>query len=201
MSQRYLISMTACNRPGVLAVITNSLAELGGNTLELKQSLVFDHISLLASIDFPDHRAENVIVDHLLSAGQSFDLEVVLKSLPEEKPESNFNSDGYRAFLKIHGTDKPGVVRKICSIMGKQLIDIRDFYAVGDEGKETFSMAAELLIPNRTNYEHVETELQNLAKENGFEASLHRIEKDRDRETSTLWPQNVNLLVEQLQKS
>lgn len=199
MPKRYLVSMTASNRPGVLAVITNSLSELGGNTLELKQSLVFGHLSLLASIDFPDHRNENVIVEHLVSAGQAFELDVKLKSLSLETKERVPN-EAYRSFLIIHGNDSPGVIRKFCSLLGRELIDIQDFYGVGDQESKTFSMAAELLIPTRTDYNRIEEDLQSLASKNNLEISLHQV-KDEDRNTSTRWPQNVNLLVEKMQKS
>ena len=193
MTKRYILSVTARNRPGLLAAITNALAELGGNTLEMKQSLVQQHFNLLVAIEFADHRTKQVIVDHLLSIGKPYQMELTLKEQNDSEVISLDQEEICRCFITVHGKDAPGAIRGICTLLGRELIDITDFYAVGHEESNTFLMAAELSVPVNTNQERVQNELMLHAKENDLTLEMYHVESAQDQHSH--FPRNVNLLV------
>ena len=79
MSKRYIITFMAANRVGILAAVTTSLAELGGDIQEVSQTVMQRFFTIIMSAEFPENRDPSVIIDHIRGVCRPFGVEVNLK--------------------------------------------------------------------------------------------------------------------------
>ena len=57
MPKEYIITMTAANRVGILAAVTNAMAELDADLKEARQTVVRRFFTMIFSAEFPKSRA------------------------------------------------------------------------------------------------------------------------------------------------
>src|SRR5579863_5909896 len=147
MSKRYIITLMATNRVGILAAVTTSLAELGGDIQEVSQTVMQRFFTIIMSAEFPDTRDRSVIVDHIRGLCRPFGVEVNLKD-PEEETLQDVQSEGIeKYYLTAEGKDKPGMIRQISARLAQEGIDITDVYARRADQGQTFVMVMELAVP------------------------------------------------------
>jgi predicted amino acid-binding ACT domain protein len=72
MPRRYVITLTAANRVGILAAVTEALSQLGGNLVEIRQTVVQKFFTIILAADFPDERLPHVVADHIRDIGRPF---------------------------------------------------------------------------------------------------------------------------------
>ena len=70
MAKQCIITLTAANRIGILAAVTNAMDELGGDLQEVSQTVVQKFFTLILAAEFPAHRELQVIVDHIRDVGR-----------------------------------------------------------------------------------------------------------------------------------
>ena len=169
MSGRYFITMTSQDRPGVLAAVTTALAELGGDMKYATQTVVHGLFTMTVAAEFPPHRNRDAIRDHLLDVGRAYDMEVLIRDMPPE--ETLMRQEGERFFLSITGKDAPGVVRAICALLARELVDIQRMFAVPSSPK-TFSLVMQINIPGQLQIESLAKELESFGAINGLEIAL-----------------------------
>ena len=111
MSKRYIISLMAANRVGILSAVTQALDDLGANLLEVSQTVMQKYFTIILAADFPDERDPKVIVDHIRDACSQYGVQVNLKIPDEEllQNEQNIQTDQY--FLTITGYDQKGTAQ------------------------------------------------------------------------------------------
>ncbi len=173
MSKRYVISITAANRVGLLAAIGTALHELGGNIDELCQTVMQDFFSVLFAADFPDNRPPQVIHDHLHDACRAYGASVTVRD-PEAEPfERPQATDTRTWYLSIEGQDRPGLMGRISSKLAGRRIDVRESYGKRDDQSQSFFMAVKLAAPAKVDRQAFEAELAELANELGLSVRLY----------------------------
>ena len=85
MTKRYLISVMAANRVGILTALTNALEELGANLVEVQQNVMQQFFTLMLAADFPEQRTPDVVVDHIRGICRPFGGDVIIKDPQIEK--------------------------------------------------------------------------------------------------------------------
>jgi glycine cleavage system transcriptional repressor len=172
MTKRYIITLTAANRVGILAAVTTSLAELGGDIQEVSQTVMQRFFTIIMSAEFPDHREPAIIVEHIRGVCQHFGVEVNLKD-PEQEVLQDVPAEGVeKYYLTAEGDDKPGMVRQVSARLAQEGIDITDVFARrADEGK-TFVMVMELAVPIGVDALALQRELEQIGSAVGLTASL-----------------------------
>jgi len=147
MCKRYVISIMAANRVGIVSAITTSLEELGANLIEISQTVLQKYFTIILAAEFPDHRSRDVIVAHLHDYCRPFNVDINIKS-PDDDELQEFPAEGFeRYYLTITGDDQPGMIREITSRISQECIDISDLYAKkADDG--TFAVIMELIVPS-----------------------------------------------------
>ncbi len=148
MSKRYIITLMAANRVGILAAVTTSLAELGGDIQEVSQTVMQRFFTIIMSAEFPEHRDPSVIIDHIRGVCRPFGVEVNLKDPKAETLQELPNEGTEKYFLTAEGEDKPGMIRQISARLAQEEIDITDVFARRAENGKTFVMVMELAVPN-----------------------------------------------------
>jgi glycine cleavage system transcriptional repressor len=172
MSKRYIITLMAANRVGILAAVTTSLAELGGDIQEVSQTVMQGFFTIIMAAEFPENRDPSVIVDHIRGVCRPFGVEVCLKD-PKVEVMQPAAPDGIeKYYLTAEGQDKPGMVRQISARLAQEAIDITDVFARRADEGQTFVMVMELAVPPGVDALALRRELEQLGSAVGLSASL-----------------------------
>ena len=173
MPKRYIITLTAANRVGVLAAVGTALDELGGNIHELSQTVMQKFFSIILAADFPDSREPQVILDHLRDACRPFGGEICLKDPDVEELREDREGEYRTYYLTVEGKDRPGVLRRISSRLAERQIDITDLYGVREDESQTFHAAMGLAIPAGVQTKPLQDDLQQLGQSLGLSFRLY----------------------------
>lgn len=146
MAKQYVMTLTAANRVGILAAVSNAIAELGGDVQEVSVTVLQKFFSIILSADFPDHRESQVIVDHIRDIGRPYGMEVCLKDTDAELPQNGTNDATESYYLRITGRNQPGTMRLVAARLAQDGVDIADLYAVRNNSDE-FEMVLEIAVP------------------------------------------------------
>lgn len=148
MSKRYIMTVLAANRTGILAALANALDELGGNMRDVSQAVIHKFFAMIMATDFPDHQDPEVIAGHIRAVCAPFGAEVTLRD-----PEIDFGFDGEteptpkeRYVLTLAGPDRPGVLRFLAHRLSLDGINLVDLQGRSEED-QSFLAAMELSVP------------------------------------------------------
>lgn len=146
MAKQYVMTLTAANRVGILAAVSNAIAELGGDVQEVSVTVMRQFFTIILSADFPDHREAGVIVDHIRDIGRPYGLEVCLKDPDTEAVQDQPADETEAYYLRITGRNQPGTMRLVAARLAQDGVDIADLYAIRNQADE-FEMVLEIAVP------------------------------------------------------
>jgi glycine cleavage system transcriptional repressor len=172
MARKYIITLMAANRVGILAAVTTSLTELGGDLQEVSQTVMQNFFTIIMAAEFPDHRDPDVILEHIRGVCRPFGIEVSLKDPSRETLQEAPTGGFERYFLTAEGEDRPGMIRQISARLAQDGIDITDLYARRGEHDRLFVMVMELAVPLGVNALVLQKELEELGSAVGLSAAL-----------------------------
>ena len=172
MAKRYIITLMAANRVGILAAITTALAELGGDLQEVSQTVMQKFFTIILAAEFPDHRDPQVIVDHMRDIGRPYGLQVSLKDPVNEELQDDPHAATEQYLLTVTGHDEPGIIRQISSRLSTEGIDITDLYALRGDADRSFVMVLELAVPPGVDALALQDDLERLGSSVGLSASM-----------------------------
>ena len=172
MPKRYIITLMAANRVGILASVTTALAELGGDLVEVSQTVMQKFFTIIMAAEFPEHRQPQVIIDHLRDVCRPYGVEVNLKDPAQEALQDPPPGGVEKYFLTLTGEDKPGIIRQITSRMAREGIDVTDLYARRSDADRSFVVVMELAVPAGVHALALQQELEQMGSAVGLSASL-----------------------------
>ncbi len=177
MAKRYIMTVLAANRTGILAALANALDELGGNIRDVSQAVIHKFFAVIMAADFPEDQDPEVIVDHIRAVCRPFGAEVTLRD-----PSEEMGFDGEteptpkeRYVLTLSGPDRPGVLRFLAHRLALDGIDLVDLQGRQQESTQTFLAAMELSVPPGTDALHLCEELRQEFQSDGITVTMqHR---------------------------
>jgi len=172
MAKRYIVTLMAANRVGILAAVTTALDELGSDLQEVSQTVMRGYFTIIMAAEFPDHRDAQVIVDHIQGVCQPYGVQVCLKELEQDALQDDSGQGVERYFLTVSGNDTPGVIRQIATRLEQESVDITDLYAVRDTDEGSFAMVMELAVPAGVGALELQKELEEMGQEFGLSAGM-----------------------------
>lgn len=175
MAKRYVMTLLAANRVGVLAALANALDELGGNILATSQAIMDRYFTLIMSAEFPEERPREVVLDHIQAVCRPFGAEVSLKELADEGGDTfPDRQQAERYVLTVAGHDRPGILRRLAHRLAQDGIDVADLQATRvDEGRQ-FQFFLELGVPAGVDLGRLARDLQGIASGEPLAITLQR---------------------------
>ena len=166
MPKEFVITMTAANRVGILAAVSNAMLELGGDLLETRQTVVRGFFTMIFAARFPDERDAQLIRDHLQGVCAPFGIDLGVKdpteeTLPAETPQTEIE-------ITISGTNQRGLLHRIAkqfSLFGADIVSMR---AVCSADGESFTMPMTLALPVGTEPGPFLNDVQEMGREHRF---------------------------------
>lgn len=165
MAREFIITMTAANRVGILSAVTKAMSELGGDLREASQTVVRGFFTMIFSADFPDSIEAGVVRDHLMDVCRPFGIEVGLKDPAVDLPADPGGGGSRVMAIRIGGTNRPGVLRKISSTISMHRVDIAGMHAVRTDVGDQFEMVLKIAVPPDCAVETLLSELQRTGAE------------------------------------
>lgn len=162
MSKRFVITLTAANRVGVLAAVSNALAELGGDLWHISQTVVEKFFTMIIAADFPEARTAEVVLDHIRAVCGPYNVEVTLKEAAQELLPDDPEDGVEKFFLTIRGENQPGIIRLVSGRLAHDRIDIVNLEAIRLNNGSQFLFSMEIATPPQTNIEKLKSDLASL---------------------------------------
>lgn len=172
MAKRYIITLMAANRVGILAALTNALSELGGDLSEVSQTVLQRFFTIILAADFPEHRDPHVIADHIRGLCQPFNVDVTLRDPTKEELQGEMEPGDERYYLSITGEDQRGIIREISTRLALTGIDITDLYARRQDVQKQFAAVMELDVPSSVDVLSLQKDLEELGQTGGLTVAL-----------------------------
>ena len=175
--KRYIMTILAANRVGILAALTNALDELGGNMLDVSQAVIQDFFTMILAAEFPEERDPEVIVDHIRAVCRPYGAEVALKNPENEIPFDleDEPTPRQRYVLTAAGQDRPGVMRFIAHRLAQDDIVLMDLQGMRRESDRSFLTSMELAVPPGVDALKLRNDLDREFKPDGITIALqHR---------------------------
>ena len=170
MSQKYnyVVTVTAADRVGIIHNVTGALRDIGGNILELSQTVMRGYFTIILDVEFELEQVAEKIAETVSTRGRRFHLDVNVldansRPIDDQPPEA-----GERYILTVLGNDKPGNIHGITGCLANLGVNILDLHARVDGTR--FSMIMEAFLPTDLQPTMVRTELERFGKTVGLEA-------------------------------
>ncbi len=184
MFKQYMISLVGTNRVGVLAAVTTALDELGGNLREMSTTVVKTAFSMIAFVEFPEHRKPDVVVDHIRGVCRPYQIEVSLQELapltlePTEAVALEEKPTHYTLFAS--GDDEAGILRTVAVRLSQENVDVRNVYSRSNDKGQSFVMELQVAVPSSVDFPLLCKEIEELCEFGNLSIEL---ELSRDRES------------------
>jgi len=166
---RYIVSVTAADRVGIVYSVTGSMLDLGGNILELSQTVMRGYFTIILEVEFPAPRSPRQIMDTVLERGKRFDLQVIVTEARNGAIDPPVPA-GERFILTVLGDDAPGIIHGIAGCLAAHGINIIDLHARVDGSR--FSMVMEANIPLDLSPSTIRSELERYGRDHNVEAYI-----------------------------
>lgn len=159
---RYIISLLAANRVGIMAAVTTAMDELGANLQETSIAVIQDFFSIVFAADFPDLRDPTLIQEHIEGICGAYNVDVCVKDPEIDVPTILLPEESEKCLLAISGRNRAGILRKISSLLGQDGVDILDLSATSSEDDETFEMMIKIAVPKTLDMLDLQTSIENI---------------------------------------
>lgn len=163
MNTSIVLTIIADDQPGIIQTVSTVLTNHGGNWTHSSMSSLAGQFAgiLLASVPKENTEACLAELQGLESSG--------LRVIAHVSDESTGTQKTNNYVLDLVGNDRPGIVNEITTLLAKHKISVHEFETTIEGasmgGGELFKATAKLLIPEMTDIDLLETELEDLAND------------------------------------
>ena len=163
----YVLNVVAADQPGIVAAVTRAVSQRGGNIDACSQTVVGGYFTLIMVVSFAESIAPDTLAETVRGHPQSgFQVVARLFVPPVAKPARGVE----RFVLTAFGKDKPGIVLRFTQFLADHGINIIDLYA--ERQGDDFTQIGQLEIPVARDLATLQTELEQIAKQEGFTVKL-----------------------------
>lgn len=167
-TNQYIVTVTAADRVGIIHSVTASLKDLGGNILEISQTVMRGYFTIILAVEFKEPQNTDVIAEKISVNGKRFHLDVNVLDANQKTSDNATPVIGERYILTVLGQDQPGNIHGITGCLANLGVNILDLHARTDGPR--FSMIMEAFLPADLQPTMIRTELERFGKTVGLEA-------------------------------
>jgi glycine cleavage system transcriptional repressor len=165
------VSAIGADRPGIVAAVTGTLAEVGGNLEDTSMTILRGHFAMTLVVAC-DRTAEEV-EGALAAVGDELGLLVSVREVQESAANG---PPGEHHVLTLHGADRPWIVARVSALVAASGGNVTDL--VTRLAGPLYVLTMELDLPAGVDAEALAAQLAELAADLGVEASLRPADAD-----------------------
>ncbi len=165
---RFVISVLAPDRIGIIKCISSAIADMDGNIDGLSQTVIHGYFTLILTVHFKEPHEKEEISNAILNNFEPGEASVVVRDFEERHPQKARETERY--VLTLTGKDRPGILKTVTTYLAENAINIEDYYFTIQDGKVTH--ISELSIPVEYDIKQLQGELQTLVSSIDLVATL-----------------------------
>lgn len=171
MNNAYLVTVVASDRPGVVRDVSRAIFDMGGNLLDVRQTIVGGVFVLNATASFASagDDVRSLITTNVLRALAADKPDVCVR--PVAGPEQTLRQSQENYVLAVTGSDKPGRVYNISSILASYGVNIEDWRYDSRDLDHALSIGL-VKLPDGVSREELESALRKELSPMGLTTSL-----------------------------
>jgi len=163
MNASIVLTVICDDRPGIVEMLSKTLAEHEGNWVESSMLSLAGKFAGILQASVPESQVDALLAQ--FSAMQSSGLQIIAERSSVEATEQ----DATEVSLELVGQDRPGIVRDITRILAKHGVNVVELdtecQSASMSGEMLFVASARLIIPAETSVESLQEDLEKLANE------------------------------------
>ena len=159
---KYIMSVTAQDRAGIVAGISAAGLELNGNIIAASQTVHQGYFSMMILWDVPDE----VTCDQLNQAvSDQLGPAVHVYVMPYQQPQPKPADQNQPFIVTCIGPDRPGILRELAHYLSSRQINIDDLYACVEH--DEFIVICEVSIPVGLDVFMIQADLESVGRSLG----------------------------------
>jgi glycine cleavage system regulatory protein len=163
MNASIVLTVICDDRPGIVEMLSKTLAEHEGNWVESSMLSLAGKFAGILQASVPESQVDALLAQ--FSAMQSSGLQIIAERSSVEATEQ----DAAEVTLELVGQDRPGIVRDITRILAKHGVNVVELdtecQSASMSGEMLFLASARLIIPAEASIELLQEDLEKLANE------------------------------------
>ncbi len=171
---RYVISVMAADKPGIVAAISGAIFQLKGNIVALSQTVLEGYFTIILVADFPHSVTAESLQQKIETADPEGQFNVIVCPYQQIFLPKNLQEGTTEFVLTARGKDRRGIIYRISKTLADKGINILDI-ATYLEGNQ-FVLIIHLLIPAEIDVWCLQDELMALSTPQNFSLSLQHID-------------------------
>jgi glycine cleavage system transcriptional repressor len=158
------------DRPGIVATVSRTVVEAGGNVDSCSQTVLSGYFTLIMVISFEKELALEEFAAKLTGTnGSEHGLQVMIR--PFRSPVARTELvDAENFVVTCFGPDSQGVIYRFSVLLAEKGINIVDLY--GYRRDEQFVLISQVQIPRRWDLAMLQADLEQLGRQLGFAVRL-----------------------------
>lgn len=165
------------DRPGIVAAVTGALYEQGCNLEDCSMTILSGHFAMMLLVRGPDGVTAASLERALAAAAEPLGLTVAVREVEEETGAAVV---GEPHMVAVYGADRPGIVRRVTSLLAERGVNITDLdtRVIGGADEPVYAMQLEVTVPEELDPEELAGDLAAAGEELGVETSIHPVATD-----------------------
>jgi glycine cleavage system transcriptional repressor len=179
MAQRWIVTATGRDQPGIVAAVTEVLYRLGANLEDSAMTRLEGEFAIMLIFSSPHRQTEEALRRAFAPVERRLALAVHLKPLTTS--ETTTPRRRRRAFLiSVYGADRPGIVFHITRELATAGVNITDVHTRRSAGSapSLYLLLLEVEAPPGRSLQKLEGRLRRIAGRLGVEISLRPVETE-----------------------
>jgi len=162
----YIVTVAAADQVGIVHEVTGALTDLGGNIIELSQTVQRGSFTIILHVEFESPQDSRRIKAAIAERGRRFGLHIAV--MPEVEPPEQPASSGERFILTVIGDDHRGNIHGIAGCLARRGVNIVDLHAKTEH--DQFRLVMEAFLPPDVSPASLRSELEAFGAKLGLEA-------------------------------
>ena len=172
MNTSIVLTVTADDKPGVIEAVSNVLAKHDGNWTQSSMSSLAGQFAGILLVYVSDDKTDACLAE--LQGLESKGIRII--SYIGESETASGKSREYR--MELIGNDRPGIVHEITVLLANHKVNVRELETLVEGasmgGGELFKATAQLSVPDGTEIDALESDLEDIANDLMVDISFER---------------------------
>lgn len=140
----FAVTSIGRDRPGIVAAISGTLHELGGNIEDSRMAILGGHFAVMLIVDVPEEAGAARLESRLAEVGEELGLEAV--AVNEIAPGAETARPTH--VVSVYGADHPGIVHAVSAALAELGVNVTDLQtrATKADGRPLYVMLMEVSL-------------------------------------------------------
>lgn len=172
MNQSIVLTIISPDHPGIIQTVSEALKNHGGNWIQSSMSSLAGQFAGILLVSVPEKHTRACLKE--LKELESQGMHIIATVAGDEKPAEIFSEYS----LALVGNDQPGIVNTVTQLLAKRNISVSELETEVQSGSMSggtiFRAHAKLQIPELTDINDLEAEIEDLANDLMVDINLEK---------------------------